>query len=99
MDSVQRCRRCKRKLTDQQSVLRGYGRKCWRIVHTQPLLIPEVEQEQGEPAKETEKKRNGFASWIKRIFKSFDSNGAHIRVGRECMTVAEYNRRYLKGKD
>jgi len=97
MDSVQRCRRCKRKLTGQQSVLRGYGRECWRIVHTQPLLIPEAEQK--EPAKETNKKQNRFASWIKKIFKSFSIDEAHIRVGHEWMTIKEYNRRYLKGKN
>lgn len=96
IDGAPRCRRCKRRLTDQQSVLRGYGRQCWRIVHTQPFLIPEVEQE--ILAQKIEKKQNRFVSWVKRIFESFVANDAHVRVGREWMAITEYNRRYLKGK-
>lgn len=98
-DSDQRCRRCKRKLTDQQSVLRGYGRECWRIVHTQPLLIPEVgaAKVKAETSKKEKRVISVFHKLVDKVTKFFEAMNigeGHIRVGDEWMTTEEYNLRY-----
>lgn len=98
-DNGQRCKRCKRKLTDQQSVLRGYGRECWRIVHTQPLLIPEVGPSvaKKEPPKKENPVRSIFHKLVDkltRFFEAMNMGEGYIRVGDEWMTAEEYNLRY-----
>lgn len=37
-----RCKRCKRELTDPESIGRGYGPICWRKLHEK--TIPDLEQ-------------------------------------------------------
>ncbi len=59
-----RCKRCNRILTSKESIKRGYGLKCYRIVQLQ----------EREPAFDMEEIKKFIISEIQRILKEFDFN-------------------------